>query len=186
MDRKIRGCKWGMPRLTNIPVGVSLRCIMSIQVEHIFISPDHNYYGHHEQPPGETPVTSLQAVECVAGSGLVGDRFFDYKSDYRGQVTFFSAEVHSDLCARFKVSNRGPEVFRRNIIVSGVDLNTLIGRDFTLQGVRFLGMCECTPCHWMEQAFCPGAEEAMRGRGGLRAKILSSGMLRVSDGNPAN
>ena len=155
---------------------------MSILVEHIFISPEHNYFGHHEQPPGEAPAHSLRSVECVAGSGLVGDRFFDYKSDYRGQVTFFSAEVHEELCARFMVDDRGPGVFRRNIIVRGIDLSTLIGQEFSLQGVNFQGVCECTPCHWMDEAFCPGAEEALQGRGGLRAKILSSGTLRISGG----
>ena len=50
MNRKFPGCKWGMPCLTNIPLEVSLSGIMSIQVEHIFISPEHNFYGHHDQP----------------------------------------------------------------------------------------------------------------------------------------
>ena len=56
-----------------------------------------------------------------------------------------------------------------------------IGREFEIQGVRFLGTGECSPCHWQNEAFAPGAEDALQGRGGLRAKILSDGMLRVSD-----
>ena len=155
---------------------------MEIVVQHIFVSPEHNYFGHHEQPPGEAPAVAVAEVECVAGRGLVGDRFFDFKADYRGQVTFFSAEIHERLCDQFQIHDRGPGVFRRNIIVRGVDLNTLIGQEFTVQGVKFLGVCECSPCHWMDQAFAPGAEEALHGQGGLRAKIVKGGTLRaVSD-----
>jgi MOSC domain-containing protein YiiM len=71
-----------------------------------------------------------------------------------------------------------PSIFRRNIITKGVDLNTLIGKEFEIQGMRFLGTTECAPCYWMDQAFAVGAEEAMKGHGGLRAKVLSSGVLR--------
>jgi MOSC domain-containing protein YiiM len=58
------------------------------------------------------------------------------------------------------------------------NLNALIGVEFELQGIRFLGTEECKPCYWMEQAFHPGAEAAMKGRGGLRARILTDGVLR--------
>jgi MOSC domain-containing protein YiiM len=78
------------------------------------------------------------------------------------------------------VRDKPPSVFRRNIITSGVDLNSLIGQEFEIQGVRFRGMAECSPCEWQDQAFAPGTEEALQGRGGLRAKILTDGVLRVS------
>ena len=60
-----------------------------------------------------------------------------------------------------------------------MDLNTLVGREFELQGVRFAGVTECSPCHWMDTAFHPGTEAALRGRGGLRAKILTNGWLQA-------
>ena len=147
-------------------------------IEHIFISPEHNFFGRHGFPAGETPVIELDEAQLVAGKGIEGDRFFGWKEDYKGQITFFSREVYDSLCAAFQVSDRGPEVFRRNVIVSGVDLNTLIGREFEIQGIRFLGMAECSPCYWMDGAFHAGAEESLKGRGGLRAKILSGGILR--------
>jgi MOSC domain-containing protein YiiM len=75
-------------------------------------------------------------------------------------------------------------VFRRNIITEGQDLNALIGQEFEIQGTRFLGMAECSPCYWMEEAFHPGAETALKNHGGLRAKILTDGVLR-GDGAPA-
>lgn len=144
---------------------------------HIYVSPGHNYFGHHGKPAGQHPTSEVEAVECVAGSGLRGDRFFDFKDDYKGQVTFFAAEVFEAMCARLAVFDRSPAVLRRNIITQGVDLNTLIGTEFEVQGIRFRGVTECTPCYWMDQAFGPGAEAFLKGRGGLRAKILTSGTL---------
>ena len=121
----------------------------------------------------------VSEAECVAGKGIIGDRFFDYKPDYKGQITFFSQEVYEDLCNTFKLVDVPPSVFRRNVIVDGVDLNELIGSEFELQGIRFLGTVEASPCYWMNGAVAEGAEEAMKGRGGLRAKILTSGTLRA-------
>lgn len=150
----------------------------TMRITHLFISPEHNYFGHHGQPSGKALVVEVEEAAVVAGKGLEGDRFFGWKENYLGQVTFFSEEVWQSLCAEFQVWDRGPGVFRRNVIVSGVDLNSLIGQEFELQGVRFSGTAECSPCHWMDEAFHPGAEASLKGRGGLRAKVLTSGVLR--------
>jgi MOSC domain-containing protein YiiM len=153
-----------------------------IRVQHLYLSPGHNYFGHHNQPAGEHPVVSVPSVECVAGRGIRGDRFFDYKPDYKGQITFFASEIYDELCATFLPlagPHPAPSAFRRNVITCGVNLNTLIGVEFTLQNIRFLGTAECSPCHWMDQAFAPGAHAALKGRGGLRAKILTDGVLRL-------
>ncbi len=149
-----------------------------MRIVHLFISPEHNYFGHHGQPAGTAPVIAVEEARLVADWGIEGDRFFGWKEGYKGQVTFFSLEVYEALCAEFRVRDRGPGVFRRNVIVSGADLNALIGEEFTVQGVRFLGTAECSPCHWMDEAFHPGAEVSLRNRGGLRAKVLSDGVLR--------
>ena len=148
-------------------------------VRRIFISPAHIYVGHHGKPPGDEPMEAVAEVECVARRGLRSDRYFDFKEDYKGQVTFFSLETWEDLCVRFGIFDKGPEIFRRNVIVSGIDLNTLIGEEFEVQGVRFQGTQEAAPCHWMNRAFAEGAEAALQGRGGLRARILSDGVLRA-------
>jgi MOSC domain-containing protein YiiM len=150
-----------------------------IRIKHLFISPGHNFFGHHGQTPGEHPTLEVPTVKCVAGRGLEGDRFFDFKDNYKGQVTFFSHEVYDQLCAEFGIWDRSPSVFRRNIVTSGVDLNALIGTEFEVQGVRFAGTQESVPCEWMDVAFAPGAEERLKGNGGLRARILNDGVLRV-------
>jgi len=117
----------------------------------------------------------VSEIECVAGRGLRGDRFFDYKPDYKGQVTFFAVEVFKAIRRELSLVLPSPAVFRRNIITEGVDLATLIGQRFFLQGVELEGTEECRPCYWMDQAVGPGAEAWLRGRGGLRCRILSDG-----------
>ncbi len=148
-------------------------------VRSLYLSPGHNYFGRHGQEPATHPIRQVEELECVAGHGIRGDRFFNYKPDYKGQITFLSREVFDDVCRALAAGPKSPEVTRRNVITEGVDLNQLIGRRFTLQGVEFEGVCECSPCYWMNRAIAPGAEEALKGRGGLRARILTSGTLRA-------
>jgi MOSC domain-containing protein YiiM len=154
---------------------------IDFELLHLFVSVGHNYVGHHGKPPGNCASIELEEIECVAGKGINGDRYFDHKEGYKGQITFFQEETYQDLCLQFGVWDRGPEVFRRNAITRGVRLSELIGVEFELQGVRFFGTEECRPCYWMNKAFAVGAEKAMRGRGGLRAEIRSNGFLRRSD-----
>jgi MOSC domain-containing protein YiiM len=120
----------------------------------------------------------ISEMACVAGRGIRGDRYFDFKDDYKGQITFFSVEVFDDLCSAMQIHDCSPALARRNVITRGVDLNELIGQDFEVQGVRFLGTEECRPCYWMDSAFAPGAHEFLKGRGGLRARILNDALLR--------
>ena len=82
------------------------------------------------------------------------------------------------LCRQFQVHDKPPSVFRRNVITRGIDLQALIGQEFELGGVHFTGVESCKPCYWTDQAFHPGAEDALLNRGGLRAKILTDGTLK--------
>lgn len=151
-----------------------------IFVRHIFLSPGHNYRGHHGLAPGSHASLEVSSVECVRGRGLRGDRYFDHKPDFKGQITFFSLE---NLWAMWEMFGIAPEkrelsATRRNVLLEGADLNVWIGREFQVQGVRFHGTEECAPCYWMNGAIHPDAENWLRGRGGLRARILSDGVLR--------
>ena len=148
-----------------------------IRIEYLFISPGHNFFGHHGQPAGEHPIVAAEKIECVAGRGIRGDRFFDYKENYKGQITFFAMEVLEALRDELNLPDAQPEATRRNAFVRGADLPSLVGKQFEVQGVRFEGVEESKPCHWMNSALGSGAEEWLRGRAGLRCRILTDGAL---------
>src|SRR2546423_2579004 len=150
-------------------------------IRQMFISSGHNYFGHHGRAPDDYPLLEVRKIECVAGRGIRGDRFYDYRDAYKGQITFFSLEVFEKVVTRFGLTNKSAGHLRRNVIVSGVNLNDLIGQEFSVQGVRLRGTAHCRPCYWMNQAIAPGAEEFLQGNGGLRAQILSDGVIAVGD-----
>ena len=149
-----------------------------IRVEQLFISPGHNFFGHHGQPAGEYPITKVEQIECAAGHGIRGDRFFDYKENYKGQITFFAMEDFDALRRELNLPEAKPQATRRNVFVRGADLPSLVGKPFEVQGLRFEGVEESKPCHWMNAALGPGAEEWLKGRAGLRCRILTDGVLR--------
>jgi MOSC domain-containing protein YiiM len=149
-----------------------------MRLEQLFISPGHNFFGRHGQPAGGHPIVAVEQIECVAGRGIRGDRFFDYKENYKGQITFFSMELLEALRRELNLPGAQPQHTRRNAFVRGLDLSALIGTQFEVQGVRFEAMEESKPCHWMNSALGPGAEEWLRGRAGLRCRILTDGILK--------
>ena len=148
-----------------------------VNIRHIFISPGHNFFGRHGRPAGGHAIIDVPVVQCEAGLGLKGDRFHGYRRDYNGQVTFFAWETYEAVKHDLGLPALHPGVFRRNVIVEGMHLNELTGMHFTLGGVEFEGVAEAKPCYWMNAAVGPGAEQWLRGRGGLRAKIITSGSL---------
>lgn len=149
-----------------------------MELLHLFQSDGHNFVGHHGKPAGTNGINEVDEMECVAGRGIRGDRYFDHAEDFNGQITFFMEEVYHALSDELKVHDKPVSTFRRNVVTRGIDLNELIGCEFEVQGIRFLGTEECRPCYWMNEAFGPGALDALKGRGGLRARILTDGTLR--------
>jgi MOSC domain-containing protein YiiM len=152
-------------------------------VVRLFHCPVHVYSGHHGRDPGVAPMQEASRIRLIAGRGVDGDRY-SVQEGARGQVTFFAEEVWRRLCAELRLSDRGPDLFRRNVVVRGVDLNLLIGSEFEVQGVRFRGIEHCRPCYWMDRAFGPGAHELL-GRwqaGGLRASVLTDGWIAIDGG----
>lgn len=147
----------------------------------IWISPGNDFRGRHGQSRLEHGIQSLSTVECVAGMGLLGDRYFGCKPDYKGQVTFLDAGTVQAVRERFSQPDLSSSVFRRNLIVQGVDISAWVGKRFRFQGIDFEASEECKPCYWMDAAVAPGVEEFLASsfRGGLRARILSNGILKV-------
>src|SRR5437867_7284124 len=112
----------------------SMLSLGAVEICHLYISPGHNFVGHYGHEPDDYPMIEVAMIECVAGCGIRGDRYFDFKDDYKGQITFFSLDVLEELCAALQIHGSSPALARRNVITRGVDLNQLIGEDFEIQG----------------------------------------------------
>jgi len=118
-------------------------------------------------------------VSAVTGVGLVGDRYAG-SSGERG-VTLIQAEHLPVIAALSGRDAVAPTLLRRNVVVSGVPLIALKGRRFRIGEVLLEGTGECDPCSNMEKALGPGGYNAMRGHGGLCARIIEGGIFRIGD-----
>ena len=114
-----------------------------IKVLKIWISKGHDFKGRHGKGRMNFETESRDMVELVANRGIKGDRYFDHKPDFKGQITFFSEEVARQLEQELELPAVDRSAFRRNALVSGTDLNELVGRKFTIGGVEFSGSEEC-------------------------------------------
>ena len=154
---------------------------MFAELVHIYISPGHDYWGRRGEGRLQNGIRTPASVECVAGKGIVGDRYFGYRENFKGQATFFDMATVEAVREEFKLPKLPASVFRRNFVVRGADLREWMGRRFIFQGVVFEGCQECKPCHWMDRVVDEGAEAFLKKGfgGGLRAKVISSGTLRL-------
>lgn len=148
-----------------------------VELVHLFVSDGHNFVGRHGKGALNHGIEDRAAIECVEGRGIRGDRYFDHKENYKGQITFFDHAIYVAVKEKFALPDLAASAFRRNVIVKGVPLDELIGHRFVLQGVQFEGVEEAAPCYWMNQACGEGVEEFLRGTGGMRARILTGGNL---------
>lgn len=148
-----------------------------IEILHLFISEAHNFKGHEPGQPGSQSTTDADRVHCLAGRGIEGDRYLDFEPNSRRQISFLDLDVLEALRKFTGHPNLSAVSLRRNVVTEGVDLNRLIGKEFSIGDARFLGVEECRPCFWMNDICGPGAEAWLKGRGGLRAHILTDAWL---------
>ena len=141
----------------------------------------------HITPSAEAAMRSVDQAVAVAGVGLEGDRYaarmgsFSAKPKPGRQLTLIEAEAIEALERELGMV-LAPGETRRNLITRGVALNHLVGREFTVGGVRLLGHELCEPCG--DLARMTGKPQILPGlvhRGGLRAEILEGGLIRVGD-----
>lgn len=154
---------------------------MRVEIKNIWISPGHDFRGHHGSERAEHGQHPRESIQCVAGKGIEGDRYFGFKEDFKGQITFFSDDVADKMESEFGINKFDRSVMRRNVLIAGVDLNSLIGKRFRLGELVLTGSEECAPCYWMDTAVTEGAHEFLKGNGGLRCRIEKSGTLARGD-----
>jgi MOSC domain-containing protein YiiM len=131
------------------------------------------------RPARMAPVQSMERVLAVADVGLEGDR---YKSKGGNrQVTLIQAEHLDAVASILGKSQIDPALTRRNIVISGLNLVALKGKTFQVGNAVFQYSGECHPCSRMEENLGFGGYNAMRGHGGITAKILESGVIQVGD-----
>jgi MOSC domain-containing protein YiiM len=130
------------------------------------------------------PMRVVQRATARTGRGLEGDRYFDGAGTFsnpaaRGvDLTLVAAEA---LDALTLPSGRrlAYEEARRNVVTRGIDLDALVGRRFRVGEVECLGQRLCEPCAHLERVTEPGTLRALVHRGGLRADVLSDGVVEV-------
>jgi len=127
-------------------------------------------------------MSAEQSVEALVDGGLAGDRYSEAKNrrspDY--QVTFIELE-HIEAFTQATGLPLAPEMPRRNIITRGVRLNGLCGKRFSVGRARFEGLALCEPCSLFAQRTHRDVLKFFVGKGGLRARIVSGGVIRVGD-----
>ena len=131
------------------------------------------------RPARNRDMVEVETVEATTGAGLTGDRY-NGGSGKRG-VTLIQAEHLPVIAALAGHGDVAPALLRRNLAVSGIPLVALKGRRFRVGEVVLEGTDACDPCSRMEDALGPGGFNAMRGHGGLCARIVEGGTLRVGD-----
>ena len=99
----------------------------------------------------------------------------------RRQVTLLQAEHLPVIAALAGLDTVAPELLRRNLLVSGIALLALKDRRFQIGEVLLEGTGECHPCSRMEETLGPGGYNAVRGHGGLTARVIRGGVVRVGD-----
>lgn len=131
------------------------------------------------RPARRADMQIVEAVRLDSRAGVAGDRYNGQRGNRH--VTLIQRESLAAIAAHLGLDVVLPEQLRRNIVVSGVNLLALKGRRFRL-GEALLEMTgDCHPCSRMEEIFGPGGYNAVRGHGGITARVLETGDARLGD-----
>jgi MOSC domain-containing protein YiiM len=144
---------------------------MTGRVEGIFVT---ETSGHVPQP--------IERVRVVAGSGLVGNRYFyaDGNAPPGRAITLVAAEAVEAFVNETGIELTPAET-RRNVLTRGIDVNALVGKRFRIGDVECIGVELCEPCSHLESMTKPGVIKGLVHRAGLNADVLKDGEISVGD-----
>lgn len=151
-----------------------------LYVVQLLVSPVHRFEGRPAEGPAPDPVGGLvQHVEVRRQLGIVGDRYFAQRAHRDASVTIMAEEgLPRHIAPAVDLRHT-----RRNILLRGVDIDSYIGWNIELDSgdgpVALSVNRAARPCAWMNSVIGPGAQRALRGRGGVRCTPLSDGVIRV-------
>lgn len=132
------------------------------------------------RPARRAPLQTFNHVEVLTDHGLIGDHKAQRVGGKR-QVTLIQREHLNAVAALLDRDAIDPALLRRNLVVSGINLLALRDLQFEIGGVVFEGTGLCEPCSRMEEVLGSGGYNAMRGHGGIIARVISGGIIRTGD-----
>ena len=134
-----------------------------------------------------TPAASVDRVRAIPGVGLEGDRYANGTGSFSkhpqqpdGELTLIQQEHIDDFVKESGVPFAARDA-RRNIVTTGIDLNALVGREFSIGEVLIRGLRLCEPCNYLAKRTSPEILRRLVHKGGLRAQILREGNIRMGD-----
>ena len=132
------------------------------------------------RPARHVAILTPPSAMLIASEGIDGDH---YKTQHDGarQVTLIAAEDLAAISAFLGHDTIAPDVLRRNIVTSGINLMALKATRFRIGPALLEGTTDCAPCSRMEQALGEGGYNAVRGHGGICARVIVGGEVRVGD-----
>src|SRR5215471_8304374 len=131
------------------------------------------------------PTRALDQVAAIPGVGLEGDRYALRQGTFSKpepdfELTLIEAEAIEALKRDYGIELSAGEA-RRNVVTRGVPLNHLVGREFNVGPITIRGIRLCEPCKHLESVVQKDLIKGLRHRGGLRAQILTAGVIRPGD-----
>ncbi|MAD45483.1 MAG: sulfurase [Oceanospirillaceae bacterium] len=133
------------------------------------------------RPERRQPVLVVDSANAVRDLGLAGDRRCEGSPGSARQVTLINAEHIAAIAALLQRDTIDPALLRRNIVVSGINLQALRYQQIEIGGALLELTAQCHPCSRMETALGSGGTAAMFMHGGLCARIIRSGEIRTGD-----
>jgi MOSC domain-containing protein YiiM len=137
------------------------------------------WIGLRSERRGEVLV--VDQAEAVVGLGLVGDHRMKKTPGSARQVTLISSEYIQQICQHTGHDTIDPCLLRRNLVISGMNMNLLRYQRLQIGEVILETNALCHPCSRMDEALGAGGTAAMFGYGGLCAKVIQGGVMRAGE-----